>query len=80
MVIRFADSHWTTVMIKNSPVYYWQESDGYYVCIDGRPDFFNTSTEMYLFAASEGRDVIQVTDENDQALRESGAFNGQEDF
>ncbi|ELN6932062.1 hypothetical protein BOO91_15885 [Vibrio navarrensis] len=67
-------------MFINSPVYYWHEEDGYYVCIDGRPDYFRTRGEMYAFACADGRDVIEVTDDNDQTLRDSGAFDSDGEF
>ncbi|MBF9000490.1 hypothetical protein [Vibrio nitrifigilis] len=61
----------------NSPVYYWADDDGYYVSIDGYPDYFRTRMEMYSYACDSGRDLIEVTPENEPDLRASGAFDNQ---
>ncbi|WP_257977382.1 hypothetical protein, partial [Vibrio parahaemolyticus] len=57
------------------PVYFDHHSDGFWCSIDGQPEYFKTKQEMYMFACGECRELIQITDENERELRESGAFD-----
>jgi hypothetical protein len=57
------------------PVYFEQHSDGFWCSVDGQPEYFKSKREMYMFACDEGRELIQITHENESELRESGAFD-----
>lgn len=65
---------------KKSPVYYWNDEDGFYCSVDGQPEYFRTRSELYAYACDTERDLIEVTDENESELRAAGAFVNQGDL
>lgn len=60
---------------ENSPIYYEHHEDGFWCSVDGLPEYFKSHFELQLFASDTGRELIEVTQENESELRASGAFN-----
>ncbi|WP_158147700.1 hypothetical protein [Vibrio cincinnatiensis] len=59
---------------KKRPVYFERHNDGYWCSVDGQPEYFKTKHEMYLYACEDDRELIEITFDNEQQLRSSGAF------
>lgn len=56
------------------PIYFELHGHGIYATIDGEIEFFKTRHELYVFAADDEREIIQVTPENHSELLAAGAF------
>lgn len=64
-----------TMINQRAPVYFEQMEDGFYCSVDGECEYFKSHFEMYIFAENEGRELYEITPENESTLRDSGAFD-----
>lgn len=62
------------IFTEKAPIYFEEMEDGFYCSIDGECEYFRSAWEMEMCARDESRELVEITEHNEAALRASGAF------